>query len=113
MFSARRTWLLAGIWVATLVGYLATQRAFQEAETQIEGANQETEKPSYTEGSQEEYAPDRIIVKLEEGATRSDLEELNQQNDASAEEGSPVQQRQRGRAAAGPPGRGTKLHCKR
>jgi hypothetical protein len=76
---------LAGIWVTTLVGYLATQSAFQEAGTQVESANQETEKPSYTERSQEEYAPDRIILKLEEGATRSDLEELNQQNDASAE----------------------------
>jgi subtilisin family serine protease len=89
MSSIQRTWLLTGVLVATLIGYIVTQGSIQEAETQSEGADQGTEEPSYTEGSREEYASDRIIVKLEEGSTRSDLEDLNQQNDASTEKDLP------------------------
>ncbi len=89
MASAQKIWLLIAILTATFIGYLVAQSLFQEAETQPEGADQGTEEPSYTEGNQEEYASDRVIVKLEEGATRSDLEDLNQQNDASTEKDLP------------------------
>ena len=81
--------MLIAVLTATFIGYLVAQSLFQEAETQPEGADQGTEEPSYTEGNQEEYASDRVIVKLEEGATRSDLEDLNQQNDASTEKDLP------------------------
>ncbi len=89
MASAQKIWLLIAILTATFIGYLVAQSLFQEAETQPEGADQGTEEPSYTEGSQEEYASDRIIVKLEEGSTRTDLERINEQNDASTEEDLP------------------------
>ncbi|MBA3474808.1 MAG: S8 family serine peptidase [Rubrobacter sp.] len=89
MASAQKIWLLIVVLTATFIGYLVAQSLFQEAETQPEGADQGAEEPSYTEGNQEEYASDRVIVKLEEGATRSDLEDLNQQNDASTEKDLP------------------------
>ncbi len=89
MASAQKIWLLIVVLTATFIGYIVAQSLFQEAETQPEGADQGTEEPSYTEGSQEEYASDRIIVKLEEGSTRTDLERINEQNDASTEEDLP------------------------
>ena len=71
------------------MSYIVAHSLFQEADTQPEDDDQVTEEPSYTEGSQEVYASDRIIVKLEEGSTRSDLEDLNQRNDASTEKDLP------------------------
>jgi hypothetical protein len=93
MSSAQRTWLLAGVLVATFIGYLATQSSVQEAETQTENAGSEAqEEPTYTEGSQSRFVSDRLIVKLEEDATRTDLERINEQNDASTEEDLPRSQ---------------------
>lgn len=92
MASAQKIWLLIVVLTATLIGYIVAQSLFQEAETQPEGADHGTEEPSYTEGSQEEYASDRIIVKLEEGATRTDLEEINEENNASTEKDLPRSQ---------------------
>jgi len=89
MASAQKIWLLIVVLTATFIGYIVAQSLFQEAETQPEGADQGAEEPSYTEGSQEEYASDRIIVKLEEGSTRTDMERINEQNDASTEEDLP------------------------
>ena len=77
---------MAGILLATLVGYIVTQGSIQEAETQTrDESGQQREDPIYEQGSQRQAATDRIIVKLEEGATRSDLEEVNDQNNASTE----------------------------
>ena len=77
---------MAGILLATLVGYIVTQGSIQEAETQTrDESGQQREDPTYEQGSQRQAATDRIIVKLEEGATRSDLEEVNDQNNASTE----------------------------
>ena len=62
------------------------QSNVQEAETQTQdAARQGTESPTYAAGSEEQAAPDRIIVKLEENASRADLEEINEQNSASTE----------------------------
>ena len=84
---------MAGVLVATLVGYVVTQGSIQEAETQTQDeSGQRTEEPTYVEGSQRQAAPDRIIVKLEEDATRSDLEEVNDQNNASTEKDLPRSQ---------------------
>jgi hypothetical protein len=78
MSSTQRIWLFIRVLTAVLVGYLVTQSSVQEAETQAQGgARQGTENPTYAEGSEEQAAPDRIIVKLEETASRADLEEIN------------------------------------
>jgi thermitase len=70
-----------------------TQGSIQEAETQTQDeSGQRTEEPTYVEGSQRQAAPDRIIVKVEENATRSDLEEVNDQNNASTEKALPRSQ---------------------
>src|SRR5918998_2229469 len=90
MSSTQRTWLLAGVLLATLVGYVVTQGSIQEAETQTQNErSQRTEDPTYAQGAQRQEATDRIIVKLEEGASRSDLEEVNDQNNASTEKDLP------------------------
>jgi hypothetical protein len=52
-------------------------------------ADQGTEEPSCAKRSQEEYASEWLIIKPKVGATRSDLEDLNQQNDASREKDLP------------------------
>ena len=93
MSSTQRTWLLIGVLTATLVGYLVTQSSVQEAETQAQNeARQGAENPTYAEGSEEQAAPDRIIVKLEENASRADLEEINEENNASTEKDLPRSQ---------------------
>jgi thermitase len=85
---------LTGVLVATLIGYVVAQGSIQEAETQTqdESGQRTEEPPTYVEGSQRQAAPDRIIVKLEENATRSDLEEVNDQNNASTEKDLPRSQ---------------------
>src|SRR5918998_5700671 len=93
MSTAQRIWVLVGVLAAVLVGYIVTQGSIQEAETQTrDGSGQRTEAPTFTEGSQRQAAPDRIVVKLEEGATRSDLEEVNDENNASTERDLPRSQ---------------------
>jgi thermitase len=93
MSSTQRIWLLIGVLTAALVGYLVTQSSVQEAETQAQdGARQGAENPTYAEGSEEQAAPDRIIVKLEENASRADLEEINEENNASTEKDLPRSQ---------------------
>lgn len=95
MSSAQRIWLLAGVLVATLVGYIVVQGSTQEAETQSGnngGLAASEEEPTYPTESRENYASDRIIVKLEDQATQTDLEEINQRNDASTEEDLPRSQ---------------------
>ena len=92
MSSTQRTWLLIGVLTATLVGYLVTQSSVQESETQAQNeARQGTENPTYAEGSEEQAAPDRIIVKLEENASRADLE-INEENNAGTEKDLPRSQ---------------------
>jgi thermitase len=84
---------LLAVLTATFIGYIVIQSLFQEAETQTrDESSQRTEEPTYVEGSQRQAAPDRIIVKLEENATRSDLEEVNDQNNASTEKDLPRSQ---------------------
>lgn len=95
MSSAQRTWLLAGVLVATLIGYVVAQGSTQEAETQSGndgGSTAPKEEPTYPTESRENYASDKIIVKLEDQATRTDLEEINQRNDASTDEDLPRSQ---------------------
>jgi hypothetical protein len=90
MSSTQRIWLFIGVLTAALVGYLVTQSYVQEAETQTQdGSGQRTEDPTYTEGSQGQAASDRIIVKLEEDASRADLEEINDENNATTEKDLP------------------------
>ncbi len=93
MSSAQRIWLLIGVLIASLMGYLVTQSSVQEAETQAQNeTRQGTENPTYAERSEEQAAPDRIIVKLEENASRADLEEINEENNASTEKDLPRSQ---------------------
>ena len=93
MSSAQRTWLLIGVLAATLMGYLVAQSSVQEAETQArDEPGQGAESPTYAEGSEEQAAPDRIIVKLEENASRADLEQINEENNASTEKDLPRSQ---------------------
>jgi subtilisin family serine protease len=92
MSSAQRIWLVAAVLIATFVGYLATQSSVQEAETQTGSAGSGAQDPTYAEGSQRSFAPDKLIVKLEDDATRTDLERVNEQNNASTEEDLPRSQ---------------------
>jgi hypothetical protein len=93
MSSTQRIWLLIGVLIASLMGYLVTQSSVQEAETQAQNeTRQGTENPTYAEGSEEQAAPDRIIVKLEENASRADLEEINDENNARTEKDLPRSQ---------------------
>ncbi len=92
MSSAQRIWLLAAVLIVTFVGYLATQSSVQEAETQTGSAGSGAQDPTYAEGSQRSFAPDKLIVKLEDDATRTDLERVNGQNNASTEEDLPRSQ---------------------
>jgi len=92
MSSARRAWLLAAVLISTLAGYLVIQSSVQEAETQTGGVGPDAEAPTYAEGTQREFASDKLIVKLEDNATSADLESINQQNNASTEEDLPRSQ---------------------
>jgi thermitase len=81
----QRVSLLAGVFAAVLVVFVVLQGATQEAMTQpVVG-----EEPTYQEGSGRQFAPGEIIVELEESASRADLRELNQENDATIEEDLP------------------------
>jgi hypothetical protein len=85
--------LLVAVLIATLLGYVLMQSNMQEAETQTQdAARQGTESPTYAAGSEEQAAPDRIIVKLEENASRAGLEEINEENNASTEKDLPRSQ---------------------
>ena len=73
-----------------IIGYLDTQGSIQEAETQTQNeSGEQTEDPTYAQGAQRQAATDRIIGKLADGASRSDLEEVNDQNNASTEKDLP------------------------
>lgn len=92
MVFAQRISLLIGVVVAKALVFIAVQSSVQEAETQTESVGSDAETPTYEEGSQEQAASDRIIVKLEEGATRTDLEQINEENNASTEKDLPRSQ---------------------
>lgn len=92
MIFAQRINLLIGIVVAMALVFIAVQSSVQEAETQTGNTDSEVEEPTYVEGSQEQAASDKIIVKLEEGATRTDLEQINEENNASTEKDLPRSQ---------------------
>jgi thermitase len=89
---AQRMSLFIGVTVAILLVFIAVQSSVQEAETQTENTGSGAQDPTYAEGSQRSFAPDKLIVKLEDNATRSDLERVNQQNNASTEEDLPRSQ---------------------
>ena len=82
MSSAQRVWLLAAVMVATLVGYLGVGSSIQEAETQDRPGNSSERGPSFPTSNEEEFAPDRILVKLKEGTPEAALDALNRQNNA-------------------------------
>ncbi len=82
MSSAQRAWLLAAVLISTLVGYFVTQSSVQEAETQDRPGNSSERGPSFPTSNEEEFAPDRILVKLKEGAPEAALDALNRQNNA-------------------------------
>jgi len=78
--------------MATVVSFLLFQGAFQEAETQPEAERLEpgnSMEPSFPEGSQRRFDPDRLIVSIEEDATQADLREINRENGARIEEDLP------------------------
>ena len=78
-----------GVLAAALLLSVVWQGATQEAKTQTEGRDAAMEQPSFSAPSGKEFAEDRIIVKLEGGATSADLTALNRRNDARAEEDLP------------------------
>ncbi len=86
MSSAQRAWLLAAVLISTLVGYLVTQSSVQEAETQDRPGNSSERGPSFPTSNEEEFASDRVIVKLKENVPDRALEALNRQNNASTEQ---------------------------
>ncbi len=88
MFS-RRVTSTAGVLAATLLLSIVWQGSTQEAKTQTEGQDAAVEQPSFPTPNGEEFAEDRIIVKLEGGATSADLAALNRRNDARTEEDLP------------------------
>lgn len=83
---------MIGVVTAALLAFVAVQSSVQEAETQTESTGPGDEEPTYAEGSQRNFAPDKLIVKLEEDATATDLEAINQQNNASTDEDLPRSQ---------------------
>ena len=90
MSSAQRIWLLAGVLVATLVGYLLTEGSIQEAETQArDSAGTPGRGPSFRSPSEEEFASDRVLVKLKEGVPGQALDAINRQNNARTERNIP------------------------
>lgn len=81
----------AALWVAAalLVGAIALSSGRVEAQAPM--APPEFVEPTFQVSEQEpEFAPGRIIVKLEEEATDQDLERINNRNDASVEENLPA-----------------------
>ena len=84
MSISYRASLLAGVIVATLLLLLGLQGTTQKAATQPV-----REQPTYEDRSGKAFALGEVIVVLEEPASRSDLRELNQENDASIEEDLP------------------------
>lgn len=86
MSSAQRAWLLAAVLISTLVGYFVTQSSVQEAETQDRPGNSSERGPSFPTSNEEEFASDRVIVKLKENVPDRALEALNRQNNASTEQ---------------------------
>ena len=86
MSSAQRVLVFVGVLIVTVVGYLVTQGSVDEAETQSRGGGGTGgDGPSYRTSDGEAFAPDRILVKLKEGAPGQTLDALNRQNNARAE----------------------------
>jgi thermitase len=89
MSAAHRLSLSAGTFATLLLVLLIFQSATQEVETQGEPLRSPAEQPAHPPTNGGEFAEDRIIVTLEEGATQADLVSLNQRNDAHTEENLP------------------------
>ncbi len=92
MALARRITTLIGVVAATLLVFITVQSSVREAETQTGSVDPDDEVPTYTEGNQKEFVSDKLIVKLEDNATSTDLETINEQNNASTEEDLPGSQ---------------------
>ncbi|MDQ3942927.1 MAG: S8 family serine peptidase, partial [Actinomycetota bacterium] len=74
---------MAGVLVATLIGYLVTQSSLQEAETQSQARPEDPGRgPSFRSSDDEEFASDRVLVKLREGVSSQALDTVNRQNNA-------------------------------
>lgn len=88
MSSTQRIFLSLGVTIAAILGYLIFQSSYQEVETQpVEGG--QSISPTYKEGKGREFASDKIIVKIEDDATQSDLEAINRGNEARTEDDLP------------------------
>ncbi len=92
MALAQRITILIGVVAATLLVFVTVQSSVQEAETQTGSVGPATEVPTYAAENQREFAYDKLIVKLEDNATSTDLERINEQNGASTEEDLPRSQ---------------------
>ena len=88
MSSTQRIFLSIGVMVAAVIGYLVLQSSVQEVETQPRDGG-EAISPTYKEGKGRESAPDKIIVKIEDDATQSDLDAINSENEARTEDDLP------------------------
>ncbi len=80
--TVQRIGLLVAVFVAVLVGYLATQSFFQETEAQSREGGRD---PSFRSEENAKFHPDRIIVKTKPGVSDANLERLNRSNGASVE----------------------------
>src|SRR5919202_6780796 len=90
MSYSPRTWLLFGVVFVASLAFLVIFQGFTErAKTQIEDQNAPAEQPSFPTPPGEQFAKDRIIVKLDQGATQADLATLNRHNDATTKEDLP------------------------
>lgn len=81
------------IFVAALIVMSLTvftiQGVSQEAESQPTPNGADQEEPSFEASEDQEFDPDKIIVKIEDDATQGDLRELNRENGARIEEDLP------------------------
>jgi thermitase len=90
MALARRVIFAVGILAALLVLVVSSQGLAQRAGAQPAGTVNPDRppegEPSFRVSGEEEFAPGRILVRMEEAAPRGALAELNRRNDARVEE---------------------------
>lgn len=87
MLFAQRTWLIIGVFAASIVAYLVFQGSTQEAETETKTASPDkAADASYDGTNARKFEGGEVIVKLKDEASNADLKELNRKNDAKIED---------------------------
>ena len=85
----QRLTLFVAALIAVALTVFTVQSVSQEADSQPAPGNAPDEEPSFEASEDREFDSDKIIVKVEDEATQSDLKELNRENEARIEEDLP------------------------